>query len=482
MELAVKVMMSSVQEPRTDEKATPAVGAVAVTPSGEVMTACRGELRHGDHAEYTLLERKNPATLFDGAQLFVTLEPCAQEAREPPKIECAKRIVLARIAEVWIGVEDPDPTVAGEGIKYLEQHGVTVHLFDRDLQDEIEKENSRFLRDAKERAKDAKAPILPALSSLGAPATGYTLDDLSPEAIQAYHSEAKIQEPVDSPEFHRRLVLSGSCVEEDGTVRPTGTGVLLFGKRPRDHMPQAVLLATIHLPDGTEVTEDFDGPLVLVPEAVEAWLGSKLPMAIDRSAMKRRDVSKLIREGVVNALIHRDYDMEGAKSHIIARGDLIEIRSPGGPVRPITLDQLNSLNAPMLSRNPRLHRVFNQMDLAEERQLGMKTFQEEPERLGIPRPTFSMDGPYLSLKIFTTAEAVVAELPDAVQHALSKAEKEGWQYLASQRDASKLDYARSVGVSDRTAVRHLNHFVELGLLRREGEGRATRYAVIVDGK
>ena len=57
MEKSIEVMKQSISEPRTDGKPSPLVGAVLVKPDGTMDTACRGELRHGDHAEFTLLER-----------------------------------------------------------------------------------------------------------------------------------------------------------------------------------------------------------------------------------------------------------------------------------------------------------------------------------------------------------------------------------------------------------------------------------------
>ncbi len=52
---------------------------------------------------------------------------------------------MARIKEVWAGIQDPDPTVTRKGIGYLIRQGVTVHMFDRDLQEVIKKENKEFL-------------------------------------------------------------------------------------------------------------------------------------------------------------------------------------------------------------------------------------------------------------------------------------------------------------------------------------------------
>lgn len=115
-----------------------------ILPDGSVHTAYRGEMRHGDHAEFTLLERKHRDKDLTGSILFATLEPCAPGSRRHPKMACAERIVLARIKKVWIGLEDPDPAVDRKGIKYLQDSGIEVYMFDRDLQQIIEKENHDF--------------------------------------------------------------------------------------------------------------------------------------------------------------------------------------------------------------------------------------------------------------------------------------------------------------------------------------------------
>ncbi|HVE87267.1 MAG TPA: hypothetical protein VND93_30635, partial [Myxococcales bacterium] len=163
MERAIRAMERSISEPRDDHKASPKVGAVLRKPDGTIEESWRGELRQGDHAEFTLLERKNQSNRLDGSILFSTLEPCAPGARQHPKLSCAERIVLARIEEVWIGIEDPDPTVDRKGIKYLQDRGVKVHLFDRDLQEVIQTANKAFIEQAEERAEAAReepAPIV----------------------------------------------------------------------------------------------------------------------------------------------------------------------------------------------------------------------------------------------------------------------------------------------------------------------------------
>lgn len=81
MALAVAAMQGSEPERRDDDKEVLRVGAVIWRPGEAPVHACRGELRQGDHAEYTLLERKLGDAALDDAVLFSTLEPCAPGAR-----------------------------------------------------------------------------------------------------------------------------------------------------------------------------------------------------------------------------------------------------------------------------------------------------------------------------------------------------------------------------------------------------------------
>lgn len=485
MERAIEVMRESVHEPRHDEKASPLVGALLYKPDGTIETACRGELRYGDHAEYTLLERKNRSNRLDGSKFFATLEPCAPGSRRHPKLSCAERIVLARIKEVWVGMEDPDPTVDRKGIKYLQDSGVTVHMFDRDLQEVIREENKDFFAQALERAEAAreeKKPKSVTLSNLEDAFSTAATDDFSTEALEQYRTVGKIDDKIDSPSFNRRLVQQGLLKQENGQLTPTGFGLLLFGKEPRTVMPQAGLLATIHYPDGTEETENFEGPMVLIPDRAEKWLSDKLPNVIDRNSMQRRSVPPLpfemVREAVVNALIHRDYDIRQGKCQLVITTDTITVKSPGGPLPPITLEQLQAFNAPMLSRNPELHYVFARMELAEERGLGIKSLKNRAEQVGLPLPKYSFENPYLVLTLFRNQEAAAKTLAPDVLESLSGAEQEGWQWITRKGRTKSSQYAKAMQVEDRTARRHLNRFVELGLVRKTGSGPSTEYEVI----
>ncbi|MFQ5472726.1 MAG: ATP-binding protein [Dehalococcoidia bacterium] len=480
MERAIEVMRQSVPEHRADDSPSPKVGAVLVRPDGSVETASRGELREGNHAEFILIERKCIGERLDGCTLFTTLEPCLN--RNHPKRGCARHIVSARIKEVYVGVEDDNPAVAGKGIEHLRRHGVTIHLFDRDLQEIILAENAEFLEWARKQPEKAKEPAIQ-LSKYEDAVTAVGWNELSKDALNQYRDRAGIGPEAGSLEFQRLLLRQGLLVEEQGALVPSGFGLLLFGERPRDAVPQAGLLARADLPDGSSTRKEFGEALVLIPDLLEEWMNTVLPSTIDRSQMQRKEQVDLpfemIREGVVNALIHRDYDLGGQKCQLVLDADTLTVKSPGGPIPPITLDQLNSFSAPMKSRNPQLHYVFARMGMAEEQGFGLeKSLKRRAEELGLPLPSFTMDGDYLVLRIFRSRQSVVRVLEPKIREALSHDEQAGWQLLAAKGTAVSADLIQQLGFDERKVQRILRKLIDLGLIRRVGKGRATRYEVL----
>ncbi|HMI59744.1 MAG TPA: ATP-binding protein [Puia sp.] len=482
MRMAVDIMKQSISETRTDGKSCPKVGAILVSPDEKnIVTAFRGELREGDHAEFTLLERKNRDKDLTGYYLFATLEPCAPCARRHPKLGCAERIVHARIAKVWIGIEDPDPTVDRKGVRYLQQSNIEVEMFDEEYQDEIRHENKEFLAHAIVRAAEAKSPKEVILSPLEQQAPNVEIGELSQEALELYINRAKLPYEYNSREFCRFLLQQELLVHDKQSdhFTPTGLALLLFGKNPRLTYPQAVVKAEVRHKNAEPRIKDFNESLVFLPEKIEEWIQEVIPSTISREQFARTENYEypvsVLREAVINAIVHRDYDIQQAKIYLIIEEDKIIVRSPGEPVKPIKWDDFKNFKAPSLSRNPKIMSIFNQMTFVEERGIGMREMKLLPSKYQLPLPIITRNEPYLDI-LFPRKENFIREIIGEDTHAeLNDEEEKGLLYLHNKDFVSKKEYADHFKFDDKKAQRHLSKFKNLGLVLTKGNARSVKY-------
>ena len=174
---------------------------------------------------------------------------------------------------------------------------------------------------------------------------------------------------------------------------------------------------------------------------------------------------------MINAILHRDYDMQGAAIQLRVSEDAITIMSPGQPVSPIRMEQLYDFTAPTLSRNPQIISIFNLFDLAEQRGLGFRTVRALPTTYKIPLPQVTYNDPYI---VVTLPKNYDVSMTDSV---LSEREKRALDYVRLKRAVTRKEYQEYMNLQERTAGRDLLRLVQLGYLDTVGDGKNLKYVV-----
>jgi pyrimidine deaminase RibD-like protein len=174
MELAIELAAACVSEPG---KVSPKVGAVVARDGVVLDVAFRGELKAGEHAEYTLLERKLPRAKLAGAVLYTTLEPCTH--RNHPKIACTDRIIARGVKRVVIGMLDPNTQIRGLGELRLQDAGIEITRFEPDLVPRIRDLNRAFaeqhpIRPTQREKFQTSDPVKPGATGPNGHRLGYT--------------------------------------------------------------------------------------------------------------------------------------------------------------------------------------------------------------------------------------------------------------------------------------------------------------------
>ena len=151
-------------------------------------------------------------------------------------------------------------------------------------------------------------------------------------------------------DWRETLVAHKLAVEVENRVLPTCVGILLFAEQPERFLPGAFVdlaFFTCDEPDGNAVDgKRFFGP---VPEQIEqtvSWLrASPLnPIASVKDGGGRHDFpaydDRALQEAVVNALVHRDYEVRGSQVIINMFPDRIVFQNPGSLYNQLTPEML----------------------------------------------------------------------------------------------------------------------------------------------
>ena len=479
MEMAVEEMRESRSEHK--HKQDPLVGAVLVGTNGKPMAAThRGDLRVGDHAEFTLIERYLRDKKLEGATLYVTLEPCAK--RNPPKKPCVEWIAAARIGRVFIGMIDPNLDVQGRGVQYLIKHRVEVDFFDLDLVGQIMDDNREFIDycEATERTAPNGTELFEGPSGKELQIVERaSLEDLSHDELSRYLTARKINLRVSSNKLWKMMERAGYVGRtKKGKLAPTVAGTVLFASEPAEILPQC-RVAIEAKKAGRTISGDFEGPLLAFRDHLEGFFKKQMRHFTEIRELDRIQVGEYpmeaIREAAFNAVIHRDYEA-GARVHITLKESEVEIRSPGGLLKPLSLSRVRAFNAPPYSRNPHIALAVQRMGWIEEKGSGLARMRDTMVTHGLRPPIFNfMDGYFVAtLPGHDQAWATVRVAPGL----LGKLEPQEQKIVDSVMIRGRIgasECAKELDVNVATARRYLRKLVDKGLLESRGSGPRLAY-------
>ena len=318
--------------------------------------------------------------------------------------------------------------------------------------------------------------------------------DFEPEAIQRYRYErAKIKS--DAPELHysdEDLLKSLRAIEtEKGVTLPTIGGILLFGKNMslRRLFPLKYQIDYMLVEGKDWVTDSknrytafemCEALITGIPRLITQIM-TDIPQvfALDADQLQRIDnpiiPRTVIREAVVNAVMHKDYRV-ASPLQIIKYTNRTEFRNVGYSLKP--QEQLGLPGS--MSRNVILSQVFRDIHYAEAKGTGISTMRDEMKKANLSVPLIESDRSsnlfvltLLPHHLFNKQD--IQWLQHFKQHNLTDEEARTLIVIREKGAISNAEYRTINGVDTLTASSHLRRLRDFGLLEQKGSGNTTYY-------
>ncbi len=318
------------------------------------------------------------------------------------------------------------------------------------------------------------------------------LEDLDPDAIEFYRTLRRKVNPEAEELGYSDLELlqSLNAVRRDGERwKPTLTGLLVFGKRSA-HRRELPMVRVDYIrvagkewisdPDRRfEATVDMRGPLLGLVDRVLAAVMDDLPKGFElKEGQVQADTptlpSRVLREAIVNALMHRSY-REHQPTQVIRYSNRIEIKNAGFSLK--NEDSLGEAGSAL--RNPTLAAIFHETNIAETKGSGIRTMRRLMRENGFSLPTFESsraENFFVSRLLLHhfLSEADLAWLK-AIPHELSDGQKIALIFVREQGAVDNQTLRQLTGAEVLPVSQELRKLRDFGLLESKGRGSATYY-------
>ncbi|MBC8504507.1 MAG: putative DNA binding domain-containing protein [Anaerolineales bacterium] len=321
-----------------------------------------------------------------------------------------------------------------------------------------------------------------------------SLNDLDFDQIAAYKEALDL--PPDEP-LEDLLSRRGCMKECDGEMKPTYAGLLLFGLHPQQWAPSATILAArfsgLAFSDQF-VKQEIRGTLPQQLRQAETFVRDQLRRVVRLVGLTREETPEYpleaVRELLVNAVAHRDYNQGGDSIHLHIFADRLEVHSPGDLPGPVTLENLLEAR---FSRNPVIAQVLSDLGYVERLGYGLNRVLTVMRQNNLPEPKFEEVGGAFRVMIFNSIGEIhperipngEVELKDAIvspdisrysDHELNPRQELALGFLATRKRLTNRDYqGLCPDVSSETLRRDLADLVNKGVILKMGTKRGTYY-------
>lgn len=319
------------------------------------------------------------------------------------------------------------------------------------------------------------------------------MSDIDPAAIDDYMQQRRAINP-DAEELtwsEDDLLRSLGCAKrENGLLKPTVAGIVLFGSTMalRRCFPMMRIdyirvpgRQWVENPDHRFDTLEIRAPLFTAIRRATNTVRDELiqSFSLPEGALAREDEPSLplrvIREAIVNAVMHRSYRIHGA-IQIIRYANRLEIRNPGHSIK--AEEQLGEPGSQ--TRNPRIAAVLHEVNIAETKGSGIRAMRELMIAQDLLPPTFeSSRRPDQFVATFLFHHFLGPDdlvwLQALTLEAISDEESRALVFV---RELEAIDNAayRAINRTDTlSASAHLRRLRDLGLLEMKGAGSRTYY-------
>lgn len=272
--------------------------------------------------------------------------------------------------------------------------------------------------------------------------------------------------------IQEQLIQYKLIVHEHQKIYPTIAGLLLFGKESDRYLPEAFIICS-HFKgtSGREVVSTIDATGSLLEQAATCinWIQSRLnhSFSIDGAASRHQTLEipeEAIREIVINAIVHRDYNIN-APIKIAIYDDRIEIFSPGGFPGPLDTEHLEM--GITYIRNHIISRIFREAGLVEKLGSGFLTVFESYRSRNLPKPTVIEGMAYI--------KCILPRAPEQHAPVEKSIHNQIMEMFYQMPELKPQDVVEQFSVSRQSASRYLAKLVNEGRIIRSGKGPSVTY-------